>query len=73
MKGADQVNKTLKFIKEFIAKNKYAPTVREICDGTGIESTATVKRKLLQLREHGFITFKDYLPRTIVVLDKDGK
>lgn len=30
------------FIVDFVKKNGYAPTIREICDGTGISSTSSV-------------------------------
>lgn len=37
------------FIVEFIRKNGYVPSVREICVGTDLSSTASVYAHLLKL------------------------
>lgn len=36
--------------------NSFSPTVREICDATGIRSTSTVHAALAALEENGYIT-----------------
>lgn len=63
-------NKMLKFIGQFIAKNGYAPTFREIAKGVGLSSTSTVTYHLCVLRNEGYINYKDSKQRTIVVLEK---
>ena len=45
----------LTFIKKFIAKNGYPPTVREIAAAVNLSSPATVHVHLSNLIEKGFI------------------
>ena len=53
------------FLVDFITKNGYPPTTREICEGTDIKSTASVHDHLLTLEKMGLIHFEEYKPRTI--------
>lgn len=39
------------FIVEFIKKNGYAPSIREICVGTDLSSTSSVYMHLLKLED----------------------
>lgn len=43
-------------IKEFINKNGYSPTMRELLIVTGMKSTSTVHSYLKDLQEEGLIT-----------------
>lgn len=56
------------FIVEFIKKNGYAPTIREICSGTGINSTSSVYMHLLKLEDEGKIQMKKKSTRAIKVI-----
>lgn len=56
----------LEAIKEYIRKEKIAPTIRELCKMTGISSTDTVHGYLKHLRFEGYIKYKDNSYRTIV-------
>lgn len=47
--------KTLTFIKKYIAKNDYPPTIREIAKGTNLSSPATVHAHLKNLIEKEYI------------------
>lgn len=58
-------DKVLCFIKEFMMKNQYPPTVREIADGVGLKSPATTKYYLEMLEDDGVISYKEGSPRTI--------
>jgi repressor LexA len=60
--------KVFKFIKQFIADNGYAPTVREISKGVGQCSPSTVLSYLQALRLEGCIDYKCQKPRTIRIL-----
>lgn len=60
-------NKIYAFIRQFIDANKYSPTVREICKGVGLKSTASVFCHLQILRRNGRINYVDGLPRTITI------
>ncbi len=53
------------FIVEFIKKKGYAPSVREICVGTDLSSTASVYNHLLKLEDEGKIEMKPNSTRSI--------
>ncbi|MCE5286693.1 MAG: helix-turn-helix domain-containing protein [Pelosinus sp.] len=55
----------LKFIANF--PQPYPPTVREICDGVGLNSSATVHGYLDDLEVMGFIERKTQSPSCIKV------
>lgn len=50
-------DKILKFIKEYMDKNGWSPSVREICDGVGIPSTCNVHYYLKSLAESNKIVY----------------
>lgn len=55
MKKAYSDEKVYGFIKDFITKNGYAPTVRDICNGCNISSTATPYQIINRLVERGLL------------------
>ena len=55
------------FIVDFITTNGYSPSIREIAEGTGIGSTATVHDHLYLLEQLGKIHTQEGKPRTISV------
>lgn len=57
--------KVYNFLVDFIKKNGYSPTVREICVGTGLRSTSSVYYHLITLKMLGKIDMKENTPRTI--------
>lgn len=65
VKGKDKV---YNFIVEFIQKNSYAPSIREICIGTNLRSTSNVYAYLLKLEDEGKIEVKRNSPRAIKVV-----
>ena len=56
---------TLKFIKQFIAKHGYPPTVREIAKSLQVSSPATIHAHLEKLTEKGYIKKDDAKNRAI--------
>lgn len=56
------------FIKKFISEKHYSPTIREIGAAVGLRSSATVHFHLDNMREKGYITFIDSLPRTLQII-----
>ena len=58
----------LMYIADFIDQNGYPPTVRELCEETGLSSTATIQYHLKKLKEKGYITYKEGSSRTIKIL-----
>lgn len=59
---------TLTYIKKFIAKNGYSPSVREICAGLGLSSPATVFVHIKKLEEKGYVRQTNSKFRTLEVL-----
>ncbi len=58
----------LDFINDFQEKNGFPPTVRDICLGVGLRSTATVFTHLKNLEEKGFLNKSSSKNRAISVV-----
>ena len=56
------------FLVAFIKKNGYSPSIREICKGTGLKSTASVYHHLMMLEIMGMIHMKEHKSRAISIL-----
>ena len=54
-------------IKDFIEKNGYSPSFREIAALNGNNSVATIQFHLKKLRNKGYIDYSDKLSRTITI------
>ena len=59
------------FIKDANDLRGYPPTIREICDATGLNSTSSVSYKLDNLESFGFIKRFPNQPRAMQVIDVD--
>ena len=55
-KRSPREEQVLNFIREFSAENGYAPSIREICAGVGLRSTASVNYHLKNLQQKGMLT-----------------
>ena len=55
----------LNFLIQFMNEHGYAPTVREICNAVGLQSTATVHYHLNALRDAGLIEMDEMKKRAI--------
>ena len=55
------------YVKKYIAKHGYPPAVREICEGLGLSSPATVHTHLKELQKKGAITKTKSKFRTIEI------
>ena len=53
------------FIVEFMTKNGYSPSIREIAEGIGLKSVSNVYDHLTILEQHGKIKMEEGKPRTI--------
>ena len=60
---------TLNFLIQFMNEHGYAPTVREICNAVGLQSTATVHYHLNALRDAGLIEMDEMKKRAISLPD----
>ena len=70
-KSAQKLEQTYQFIKEFVARNNYPPSVREICSVVGFKSTASAQYYLTKLEENGLIRKSGGKNRTIEIVDND--
>ncbi len=61
--------RTLNFLTQFMNEHGYAPTVREICNAVGLQSTATVHYHLNALRDAGLIEMDEMKKRAISLPD----
>ncbi len=61
--------KILDFIRNYMLEHRYPPTLREICSGVGLKSTASTFTHLRKLEEDGLITTRSGEPRTVVPND----
>ncbi len=61
----DKAKAIYEFLKEKINENGYSPSIREICKGVGVTSTATVHSYLKKLEEEGLIQRDELKKRTI--------
>jgi repressor LexA len=59
------------FIHEYMMENGYPPSVRDICQGTGIKSTSTVHAHLKRLQETGKLDYASGRRRAISLSDYD--
>lgn len=57
----------LVFLEQYIGEKGYGPSVREICQGVNLKSSATVHYHLKKLRENGQITMDSSKNRTISI------
>ena len=57
----------LDFIIRYMTENGFAPSNREIGDGVGLKSTASIKKYLDRLEINGKIKMNPYQPRAISV------
>lgn len=55
-------------LKKYMARKGYPPTVRDLCEATGLSSTATVQVHLDNLQNKGYINKDNRKNRTIEIL-----
>lgn len=63
--GIETRRKIYDFLVKFITENGYSPSIREICEGTGLRSTSTIYNHLMTLEMMGKIHTKEHKSRTI--------
>lgn len=63
----DTQAKILAYIEKATLQKGYPPSVREICDATGLKSTSTVQGHLIRLEKKGLLYRDSMKPRAISV------
>ncbi len=72
MKRIDQTARVLEYIEDFMEKNSYAPSVRELCSGLNISSTATIVYHLRKLENQGKLVRAKQKNRAMDLKEKKG-
>jgi len=62
-------NDILEYIKKFINENGYSPSIRELCKGMNLSSTASVYDQLKKIEEKGYIKKSKVKFRSIEIID----
>lgn len=60
----------LRFIIDFVKDYDYSPSVREIADGVGLSSPATVHQHMQTLKQKGFLNLDSNSPRSLELTNK---
>ncbi|MBE5778630.1 MAG: transcriptional repressor LexA [Clostridiales bacterium] len=63
----DTQARILAYIESSTLQNGYPPSVREICDATGLKSTSTVHGHLIRLEKKGLLNRNSMKPRAISI------
>ena len=63
--GGDSKELVYDFLVKFITENLFAPSIREICEGTYLSSTSSVAHHLSVLEKEGKIEIKGNSSRAI--------
>lgn len=66
-----QTEKVLEFIENFTEKNSYPPSVRDMCQGLNISSTATIVYHLRKLEKQGKLTRDSKKNRAIEIIGQE--
>lgn len=67
-----QQRKVFNFLRSYIEKQGYPPSVREICHALGFYSSSTAHHYLEKLEDKGYIERQPSLPRAIRILEPEG-
>jgi repressor LexA len=57
----------LKAIRDYIHKNGFSPSLRELCNVTTINSTSTMQKYLDKIESEGYISRCKFIPRGISI------
>lgn len=69
-KKSDMTERVYQYLQEAIARQGYAPSVREICEAVGLKSPSTAHFHLKRLQEQGLIEKGDCKGRAIVLREQ---
>lgn len=56
------------YIKGYIKKHQYSPTIKEITDAVDLKSTSTTHGHIERMRKQGYIDFINMRSRTLQIL-----
>mgnify|MGYP000794812258 FL=1 len=58
------------FISDYVLRNGYSPTFREVGEAVGLHSPSSISKYLHRLAEEGRVFFDESRPRTISTVDR---
>ena len=70
MKLTKRQSEVLKFVKNFVKDSDYSPSCREIAEGVGLSSPATVHQHLQTLKNKGYLKMDPEVSRGIQLTSK---
>ena len=70
-KGNQSIERVYMFVKNYIKENGMSPSVRDICEGSGLKSTSSVHTYLKKLDSIGKIEYRPGIRRAIIIKDMD--
>ena len=71
MAESEKRNEMLRFLRSYIQTHGYGPSIREICEAVGLQSTSTVHYHLRVLADQGLIRMDTGKKRAISLPDSD--
>ncbi len=71
-KLTDRQRRILEFIRDYRTIQGYPPSIREIANSVGLQSTSSVSYHLAQLEERGFLRREDKKPRAFDISGFEG-
>lgn len=69
-KLTDKQEEILNVIYNYVLKNGFSPSIREIMASVNISSTSTIKGHLDKMKAKNYITWREGMPRTIKIINK---
>lgn len=73
MRPTKKQRELLNFIEQFVAEHGYGPSYREIMNGCGYSSVATVAVHINNLIARGHLTKRDHSARSLEVVKQTGE
>ena len=68
----EKLEEVYKFIAEYVNLNGFPPSVRDVCAGTGIKSTATASDYIERLKDRGLLDKSPMKNRAVIPVKKSG-
>lgn len=67
--GVKRRRQILKFVRGYIKKKGYAPTIQEIADAVGLVSPNATRNHLFKLQDEGFVRLEPRIARGLTLVD----
>ena len=68
---SEREQRILDYMREYVAKWGYPPTVRDVAGALGIKSTSTVHKDIANLERQGYLKKDPAKPRALMIVDPE--